>query len=640
METQPDYGRRLIPVLVDERARNGWQQPFTSIPRSSDPNDGFVDISYRQFANAVNRCAWWMQRNLVRSQPSVTVAYTGPSDIRYGILTLAAIKTGFKLFLPSPRNSVTAHLELLGLLRCDTYLTPKAVPMVVQEVLSKRCMTQVTIPELDTLMDPEDPSPFPYEKCFEEARYETFVISHTSGSTGVPKIVEVTHGTFAAQDYFQTLPSQGAPPTILEIFKGIRMCLALPLFHAAAYFCFFSAPVYYNMTSVVVPPVPLTAGIVDAVHKYGNVQACCLPPSILVDISKNSAYIEHLKGMKFAMYGGGPLPKDAGDKIMQETGTMIFSLLGTTETMLLPLEFPNKEEWEYHRFSACLGAEFRHHWDDLYELVIVRDSRLDLSQAAFATRPGCEEFSPQDLYSKHPTKEGLWRYAGRTDDVIVFVNGEKLNPITMEGIIGGHPEVESALMFGTHRFQSGVLIEAKKPITSHDEAARLLESLWPFIERANQSCPAHGRIMKGMVSFTTQQKPMARAGKGTVQRGNTLKLYEDEIKSLYDSEGAVIEYLPAAISFTDQKALRTSLRNFMAGEMGLKIHGEEDDFFAAGLDSLGAINSVKRIEATAKSLGLENFHLSSKAIYTHPSVASLAVEIMALTAQQTPQRHG
>ncbi|KAL9610186.1 MAG: hypothetical protein Q9167_005090 [Letrouitia subvulpina] len=488
---------------------------------------------------------------------------------------------------------------------------------------------------MDFLMESEDLSPFPYEKCFEEARYETFVISHTSGSTGIPKIVEVTHGTFAAQDYFQTLPSHGAPPTILEIFRGIRMCLALPLFHAAAYFCFFSAPIYYNMTSVVVPPVPLTAGVVDAVHKYGNVQACCSAPSILVDISKNSAYLEHLKGMRFTMYGGGPLPKDAGDKIMEETSTMIFSLLGTTETMLLPLEFPNKEEWEYHRFSACLGAEFRHHWDELYELVIVRDPRLDLSQAAFATLPGRQEFSPQDLYSKHPTKEGLWRYAGRTDDVIVFVNGEKLNPITMEGIIGGHPEVESALMFGNHRFQSGVLIETKKPTTSQEDAARMLESLWPYVERANQSCPAHGRIMEGMALFTTPQKPMTRAGKGTIQRGNTLKLYEDEIKSLYDLEGAMIEFLPAAISFADQNALRTSLRNFMAKEMGLKIQGEEDDFFAAGLDSLGAMTGVKRIEAAAKSVGLENFHLSPKVIYTHPSVTSLASEIMAMTAQQS-----
>lgn len=97
MESNVHYGRRLIPHLIDERAQNGWPQPFTSIPRSSNPNDGFKDISYGQFANAINHCAWWMLGNLEKSQDCNIIAYTGPSDIRYGILTIAAIKSGLKV---------------------------------------------------------------------------------------------------------------------------------------------------------------------------------------------------------------------------------------------------------------------------------------------------------------------------------------------------------------------------------------------------------------------------------------------------------------------------------------------------------------------------------------------------------------
>lgn len=92
-----EYGRRLIPQLIDERAGKGWKQPLTSFSRSANPIDGFVDISYRQFANAINRCAWWMQGVLGESHEHNIVAYTGPFDIRYGIMTIAAIKTGFKV---------------------------------------------------------------------------------------------------------------------------------------------------------------------------------------------------------------------------------------------------------------------------------------------------------------------------------------------------------------------------------------------------------------------------------------------------------------------------------------------------------------------------------------------------------------
>ena len=91
------YGRRLIPHLIDERAQCGWKRPLTSIPRSSTPKDGFKDVSYRQFANAVNHCAWWLQEVLPKTQKLRTIAYSGPSDIRYGILTIAAIKIGYKV---------------------------------------------------------------------------------------------------------------------------------------------------------------------------------------------------------------------------------------------------------------------------------------------------------------------------------------------------------------------------------------------------------------------------------------------------------------------------------------------------------------------------------------------------------------
>ena len=96
-------------------------------------------------------------------------------------------------------------------------------------------MKHITVPELEKWLDSEDALLFPFKKSFGEARYETFVVSHTSGSTGVPKLIEITHGTFSAQDHFRTLPSQGAPPTVLELFEAIRMHLALPMFHSAAY---------------------------------------------------------------------------------------------------------------------------------------------------------------------------------------------------------------------------------------------------------------------------------------------------------------------------------------------------------------------------------------------------------------------
>ena len=91
---QPNYGHRLIPQLIDERARSRPQDPVWSVPDSSNLADGFRDISYAQVARAINRAAWWIHENIGKSTTFETLAYIGPPDLRYAISTIAAQKTG------------------------------------------------------------------------------------------------------------------------------------------------------------------------------------------------------------------------------------------------------------------------------------------------------------------------------------------------------------------------------------------------------------------------------------------------------------------------------------------------------------------------------------------------------------------
>ena len=94
IEAPPNCGKRFIPTLVDEIASTDPQRVFASIPKTSNVADGFEDISYRVFANAVNRCARWLKNELnVHIEPQV-VLYLGPLDLRYLIIILAAVKAG------------------------------------------------------------------------------------------------------------------------------------------------------------------------------------------------------------------------------------------------------------------------------------------------------------------------------------------------------------------------------------------------------------------------------------------------------------------------------------------------------------------------------------------------------------------
>ena len=54
----------------------------------------------------------------------------------------------------------------------------------------------------------------------------------------------------------------------------------------------------------------------------------------------------------------------------------------------------------------------------------------------------------------------------------------------------------------------------------------------PVVEEANKDAPNFSRIFKEMTLVTSADKPMLRAGKGTVTKKATINLYEPEIDAL------------------------------------------------------------------------------------------------------------
>ena len=89
-----------------------------------------------------------------------------------------------------------------------------------------------------------------------------------------------------------------------------------------------------------------------------------------------------------------------------------------------------------------MGVEWRPHDPEngLYELVFKRFHPTEpAGQAAFYNFPDWEEYAPGDLFKAHPSAPDNWMHYGRKDNIIVFSNGEKLNPVTIEDTITGDP---------------------------------------------------------------------------------------------------------------------------------------------------------------------------------------------------------
>ena len=310
----------------------------------------------------------------------------------------------------------------------------------------------------------------------------------------------------------------------------------------------------------------------------------------------------------------------------------MISNFGATETACLPRLAPAIKDWQYYYWHPShSGIELRDHNDGLFELFLVRDPKLDLYQGIFSTFPDIQEYSMNDLYSKHPdpAKGFLYKWTSRADDVVVLSNGENLAPALMEASLKSSTAVVGAMVVGNGRFEPAALVDlGHSPPANVGDRQEILKELEPAIAVANKEAPAHGQLDSQHISFAYEDRPLCYLGQGKIQRHQTLQEYEKDIEMVYKAaEDAGDAGDSASIDFTRQSSIKEWLRKIIANDAGIHDLGGNDTFFEAGMDSLCAIRIIRKLKRQVKladGTQLTPQSLSTAVIYSHPSLDSLS----------------
>ncbi|OTB03901.1 hypothetical protein M426DRAFT_73780 [Hypoxylon sp. CI-4A] len=633
---------RILPNVIDNTAKEDPSKEAFFIPRSADPKDGWKAITFKQYANAIN----WLAHRIVEACGTPTpgsfptIAYIGPNDARYIVILVAAVKAGYKALFISPRNSHEGQMSLFDKTDCRILAFAKPQRGLIQPWLQERDMKAIEVGEMESWFPEQDVEPFPYEKTIEEAEWDPLMVLHTSGSTGIPKPIIVRQGMIATNDEYRHHPKFHGAVSWLQGFseRGPRHLMPMPLFHAAGMYVFIFCSIYYNApVALAIGERPLSVDLVLDYLKYAGVQGAILPPALIEEMSYDEECIQALAKLNVVCFGGGNLNKDAGDRLTKNGVTIA----------PFPLYYqPNPELWQYFIFnSELLGADWRKvdGTEDVYRMVIVRKDKHPGLQGIFYTFPDIDEYDTKDMYRPHPTLPDHWIYYGRSDNIIVFSNGEKLNPVTIEDIVGSHPEVKGAMVVGSNRFQAGLLIEPTTTPENKEEAQKLLDRIWPYVQDANRETVAHGQIGREFVMLSDPKKPFPRAGKGTIQRAGALKLYKEEIDKLYEGAEALFDNSPPAMDVSSEESLIESIKDVFSSRLGFKGElGPDTDFFTVGIDSLLVINAARLIRSGLEASGVhaDATLLANRVIYGNPTPKRLARYIFSIVnggAHTTPE---
>ncbi|KAF1351721.1 acetyl-CoA synthetase-like protein [Lizonia empirigonia] len=519
-----------VPDYIDDAAQSVPNDTWAIVPRSTTGLDnGWHHFTYADLARAVNNMARWIEKSIgVAQHEGQTIGYMGANDLRYLVVLAATLKTGYVPLFNSPRNSLDGQKFLVEKTSCEIFLTTiETLPQVeiIREAVPYPKIFQA--PTTEELLNPSLPA-FHYAGRHSRNIALHSLILHTSGSTGLPKLIHLTVGV----------------------------------------------------------SVPCTSKHRSDLKKSStNPTSSIFPPSILEDISTTEKGIAALGKLESVFFGGAPLASASGDKICQVTN--LVTVIGSTEALLMCTLLPSApDEWGYFHWSSVAGAVMEPAENDLFELVL---KPKDIKhQAIFHTFPGIQEWRTKDLFRRHSSKPFLWKYSGRRDDIIVLSNGEKFNPVLTEKLIESHPWVKGALVVGQGKFQAGLLVEPDRSQAGTTNPAALVDCIWSMVEQANHEAPAHARIYQTKIAVAKEGKPFIRAVKGSVIRLQTVASFKDEIEAIFADKGYASE--PYSDSDGDVELTSKVHAVFSLALSAFQEDTPDDvDIFSLGVDSLDVL---------------------------------------------------
>ena len=93
LEAPKDYGRRLLPVVIEQAARDHPDHVVYSFPITNDVAQGFHEITNSRYANGMHRTSWYIESKFDKPARNTfpTIGYVGPSEPQLSVLSMSTM---------------------------------------------------------------------------------------------------------------------------------------------------------------------------------------------------------------------------------------------------------------------------------------------------------------------------------------------------------------------------------------------------------------------------------------------------------------------------------------------------------------------------------------------------------------------
>ena len=546
------------------------------------------------------------------------VALLAPTDLAYVITFFALARLGYTMLCLSPRLAPIACAKLIEETGAFAIIPGKTAQLatLASQTQELQPIEAIHIIGRDDFDKPLSDKPrFQRENTEREAEMHwTLAILHSSGSTGLPKPINIPH---------KRLMMKIPPP------KGQVEFNTFPFFHGYGSWVMVNAMIARKTVYMNNPNLPLTADYVIEVLEHLRPDVLHLVPYTLELLAGSERGVDTMKKCKRVVFSGSGCPDDLGNDLVNK-GIRLESVWGATEMGLLGSSFNRPAEdktWDYIRIPPPV-AKFI--WmkplgDGTYECVYLHG--LPTLVVSNSNDPP-KSFHSKDVFLKHPNMDA-WKYIGRLDDRLTLTNGEKVLPVPMEGRIRQDPMIKECCIFGTGRPAPGILIfrnEGSKDLPDED----FIDAVWPTVQHANSHAESFSQISKETTVPIAADVDYPKTDKESIKRAQIYRVFAKDIEAIYEKlENANTGTLRLDIPQIEDWVIKT-----FREALGVHLSSNKDDFFAAGVNSLQAIQ-MRGLILKEMDIGGNSRKLGQNVIFDTANVARLAKHLYALGVNET-----
>ncbi|MCE5201485.1 MAG: AMP-binding protein [Synergistaceae bacterium] len=295
-----------------------------------------------------------------------------------------------------------------------------------------------------------------------EESTDTAVIFYTSGTTGAPKAVPLTHGNLiscinACIDHIDALTED-------DVFLN-----ALPNFNALGFVCGALIPFVRGTRQVVLPSFMPPEATMDAMRNADVTILPAVPTMISLLLGAAARGFNPPHSLRYILSGGDRLPLDFDKRSQEMLGVPVIEGYGLTEASSVVCIAPGidkRKPGTVGTFLSCVEAEIRNGGGEV--LPAGSEGHLWIRGASVAK---CYYRNPELTAVRFVNGwfdtcdiakfdgDGYLSLVARVSDVI-FVGGFTVYAQEVEKVLLEHPAVAEAAVIGVPRSISGEIVKA------------------------------------------------------------------------------------------------------------------------------------------------------------------------------------